>query len=52
MFLDEANPKAFIEYSNNMNDVYNNIHNYNTKRRWLFLMTWLLILTLLKKFKP
>ena len=33
MCLDEPNPKAFIEYSNNMNDVYNDIHNCNTKRK-------------------
>ena len=26
-------PKAFIEYSNNMNDVYNNINEYNPKRK-------------------
>ena len=25
MCLDDPNPKAFIEYSYNMNDVYNNI---------------------------
>ena len=26
-------PTAFIEYSNTMNDVYNNIDNYNPKRK-------------------
>ena len=26
-------PKAFIEYSNNMDDVYNNIDDYNPKRK-------------------
>ena len=32
MCLDKLNPKAFIEYSNTMNDVYNNINDYNPKR--------------------
>ena len=27
------NPRAFIEYSNTMDDVYNNIDNYNLKRK-------------------
>ena len=27
MYLDKPNPKAFIEYSNTMEDVYNNIEN-------------------------
>ena len=38
--------KAFIEYSNTMDDVYNNIDDYNLKRKkksWLCLMAWLLI---------
>ena len=26
-------PKAFIEYSNIMNDVYNNIYDYNPRRK-------------------
>ena len=26
-------PSAFIEYSNTMKDVYNNIHDYNLKRK-------------------
>ena len=29
-------PSAFIEYSNNMDDVYNNIDNYNPKRKRKF----------------
>ena len=28
-------PKAFIEYSNTMNDVYNNINDFNPKRNSL-----------------
>ena len=32
MYLDEPNPKAFIKYSNTMNDIYNNINDYNPKR--------------------
>ena len=27
------NPKAFIEYSNTINDVYNNTDDYNSKRK-------------------
>ena len=27
------NPSAFIEYSNTMNDVYNNINDYNPRRK-------------------
>ena len=33
MCLDKPNPKAFIEYSNTMEDVYNNVNNYNPKRK-------------------
>ena len=33
MYLDNPNPKAFIEYSDTMEDVYNNIDNYNPKRK-------------------
>ena len=29
---DLNNPNAFIEYSNDMNDVYENINNYNKNR--------------------
>ena len=35
-------PNAFIEYSNTMDDVYNNIDDYNPKENekpWLFMMT-------------
>ena len=37
MCLDDPNPKAFIEYSNTMDDVYNNVNDYNprTKRKIL-----------------
>ena len=31
MYLDEPNPKAFIKYSNTMDDVYNNINDYSPK---------------------
>ena len=31
MYLDEPNPKAFIKYSNTMDDIYNNINDYNPK---------------------
>ena len=39
-------PKAFIDYSNTMNDVYDNIdlYNPNRKRKVLFLMILLQIL--------
>ena len=30
-------PNAFIEYSNTMDDVYNNIDDYNSKRKRKFL---------------
>ena len=33
MCLDEPYPKAFIEYSNTKNDVYNNINDYNPPKR-------------------
>ena len=31
MYLDEPNPKAFIKYSNTMDDVYSNINDYSPK---------------------
>ena len=37
MYLDD--PKVFIEYSNTMDDVYNNIGDYNPNRErkiWIF----------------
>ena len=48
-------PKAFIEYSNAMDDVYNNIDDYNpkTERKILILFDeWLLVLWLMKNFRP
>ena len=33
MCLDKPNWKAFIEYSSTMDDVYNNIDNYNPKKK-------------------
>ena len=47
--------KAFIEYSNTSNDVYNNINDTiqtGTEKIKLFLMILLLVLTLIKNFKP
>ena len=47
--------KAFIEYSNTSNDVYNNINDtiqIRTEKIKLFLMILLLVLTLIKNFKP
>ena len=37
--------KAFIEYSNDMDDIYKNVEEYNPnkKRKILFLVIWLLI---------
>ena len=41
MCLDKPNPKAFIEYSNTMEDVYNNVNDYNPKRkRKVFIDFW------------
>ena len=37
-------PKAFIEYSNDMFDVYKNIGDYNPDKEHKILMIWLLIL--------
>ena len=39
MYLDNPNPKAFIEYSNTMDDVYNNINDHNPKRKYLVFIT-------------
>ena len=33
-------PSAFIEYSNTMDDVYNNIYDYNPKRKKNFLIVF------------
>ena len=49
------NPNAFIECSNTMDDVYENINDYNSSRRrtfYLFLITSLQILWQIKNFKP
>ena len=51
--------KTFMEYSNDMNDVYKCIEEYNrtknktrrkteTKKYWLYLMIWLLICLVIK----
>ena len=36
MCLGKPNPKVFIEYSNTMDDVYNNVNNYNLTRKKFF----------------
>ena len=49
------NPNAFIECSNAMDDVYENINDYNPtreKKSKSFLMTWLQILWQIKDFEP
>ena len=33
MCIDKPNWKVFIEYSSTMHDVYNNIDNYNPKKK-------------------
>ena len=45
-------PKAFIKYSQYMDDVYNNVDDYNPnkKKLWLYFMMRLLILWLIKNF--
>ena len=43
--------KAFIGYSNDMDDIYKNIEEYNpnkNKKYWLYLMIWLLICLVIK----
>ena len=43
---DPCDSKAFIEYSNNVDDIYENIQEYKSnkewKEYWLYLMVWLL----------
>ena len=49
------NPNAFIECSNTMDDVYENIDDYNSSRRRKILIvfvTWLQIWWQIKHFKP
>ena len=50
--LNDSN--AFIKCWNTMDDIYENIHDYNLNRKekpWLFLMIWLRILWQIKKFQ-
>ena len=50
-----SDPNAFIEISDTMDDVYENIDYYNTKEKeksWLYLMIWLQALCQIKNFKP
>ena len=32
--------KAFMEYSNDMNDIYKNIEDYNPKKKWKILIVF------------
>ena len=48
-------PNAFIECSNTIDDVYENINDYiweEKEKSWLFLMIWSRILSQIKNFKP
>ena len=48
-------PNSFIKCSNTMDDVYENIHDYNSSRKersWFFLMIWSRILSQIKNFNP
>ena len=50
-----SNPNAFIACSNAMDDVYENINDYNPtreKKSKSFLMTWLQVLWQIKDFEP
>ena len=43
--------KAFIGYSNDMDDIYKNIEEYNPNKNekyWLYLMIWLLVCLVIK----
>ena len=43
--------KAFIEYLNDIDDIYGNIKGYNPNKKrkhWLFLMIWFLICLVIK----
>ena len=54
MYLDKPDPKAFIEFSNNVDDVYNNIDGYNPKRRQKILVVFddmLADINVIKKFQ-
>ena len=48
--------KAFIEYPNDINDIYENITKHNTKwkikKYWLYLMIWLLIRVVTRNPEP
>ena len=49
------NLKAFIEFSNNLTDIYDNTDDYNLtskRRNFLCLMIWFWVLWLIKTFKP
>ena len=48
-------PNTFIECWNTMDEVYENIHDYDSSRKrkpWLFLMIWSQTLWQIKNFKP
>ena len=48
--------KAFIDYSNDVIDIFENIYEYNSKKKIakyiLYLMIWLLIYLLTKQLQP
>ena len=49
------NLKAFIEFSNNLTDIYDNTDDYNLtnkRKKFLCLMIWLQVLWLIKHFNP
>ena len=48
------NPKAFIDYSQTIDDVYENLEDYNPTKKRLCLLNWIgvLILSLLLKLPP
>ena len=47
------NPNAFIDYSNMVDEVYENINDYNSiRKKNISLMTWLQILWQIENFEP
>ena len=55
MCLDKPNPKTFIEYSNTLDDVYNNVNDYNSKRKrkmFTFFDVMIADINTNKKIKP
>ena len=55
MCLDKPNPKTFIEYSNTLDDAYNNVNDYNSKRKrkmFTFFDVMIADINTNKKIKP